>query len=80
MAALIEFACIAKHEGGRGDPVVTLVQRSWAYCATGAGDVHEWSRIVGTSIETLRSRPGNGRPYFAHDQSDEHSLTARPAR
>lgn len=79
MAALIEYVCIAKHEG-RGDPAITVEQRSWAYCATGAGDAHEWLRIDGTPLETLRSRPGNGRPYFVADQSDERSLTGSPAR
>ena len=78
MAAPIEFICIAKHEV-RSAPVITLEQRTWAYCATGAGDAHEWLRIDPTAIEILRSRPGNGRPYFVRDESDERSFTGRPA-
>lgn len=78
MAALIEFICTARHEV-RSAPVITVEQRSWAYCATGAGDAHEWSRIDATPIEILRSRPGNGRPYFVRDDSDEGSFTGRPA-
>ena len=78
MAALIEFVCVAKHEA-RSGPAVTLEQRSWAYCATGAGDAHEWTRIDPTMLEILRSRPGNGRAYFVPDESDEHPLTGRPA-
>lgn len=79
MAALIEFVCIAKHEG-RGDPSITVEQRSWAYCLAGAHDGHHWTRIDPTAVETLRSRPGHGRPYFVSDESDEQSLTAPPAR
>lgn len=79
MAALIEFICVAKHEG-RGDPAITLEQKSWAYCGTGAGEAHEWLRIDATALETLRSRAGNGRPYLVADQSDERSLTGSPAR
>lgn len=79
MTALIEFVCIAKHER-LGDPTVTFEQRLWAYCATGAGQAHEWSRIEATTLEVLRSRPGNGRPYFVPDEIDERGLTGRPAR
>lgn len=79
MAALIEYVCIAKH-GSRGDPAITVEQRSWAYCASGAGGSHEWSRIDATPLETLRSRPGNGRPYFIADESDERSLAGGPTR
>lgn len=79
MAALIEFVCIAKHEG-HGDPAVTVEQRSWAYCAAGAGDAHEWLHIDATPLETLRSRPGNGRPYFIRNEGDERGLTRTPAR
>lgn len=79
MAALIEYVCIAKHES-RGDPAITVEQRSWAYCAMDAGGAHQWSRIDATPLETLRSRPGNGRPYFVPDESDERSLTGSPAR
>jgi len=78
MAALIEFLCVAKHESHRG-PAITLEQRSWAYCATGAGDDHQWTRIDATPLEILRSRPGNGRPYFVPDEGDERSLTGPPA-
>ena len=77
MAALIEYVCTAKHER-RGDPAVTIEQKSWAYCATGANGAHEWLRIEATPLETLRSRPGNGRPYFVPDESDERSLTSGP--
>jgi hypothetical protein len=79
VAALIEFVCVVKHES-RGDPSVTLEQRAWAYCASGAPDGHQWTRIDPTAVETLRSRPGYGRPYFVSNESDEESLTAPPAR
>jgi hypothetical protein len=78
MAALIEFLCVAKHES-HGGPAITLEQRSWAYCATGAGDDHEWTRIDPTAVEILRSRPGNGR-YFVPDEGHEPLLTGDPAR
>ena len=79
MAALIEFVCIGKHES-RGDPSVTVEQSVWAYCASGAPSGHQWTKIEPTAVETVRSRPGYGRPYFVSDDSDEHSLTASPAR
>jgi hypothetical protein len=79
MAALIEFVCIGKHDS-RGDSSVTVEQGVWAYCAAGAVDGHDWTRIDPTAIETVRSRPGYGRPYFVSDESDEQSLTASPAR
>jgi hypothetical protein len=79
MAALIEFVCIATH-GRRSDPSVTLEQRAWAFCAAGAGDGHRWTRIDPTAVETLRSRPGNGRTHLVADESDERSLTGRPPR
>src|SRR3979411_3176861 len=59
MAAMIEFVCIATHEG-RGDPAITLEQRAWAYCAAGAADKHQWTRIDPTAVETLRTPPGSG--------------------
>ena len=79
MAALIEFVCIASH-GARNDPTITLEQKSWAYCAAGAGDAHQWTRIDPTAVETLRSRPSNGNVYLASDKSDERTLADRPAR
>lgn len=79
MVALIEFVCIASHSS-RSDPSITLEQRSWAYCAAGSGDAHQWTRIDPTAIETLRSRPGNGGVHLAPDNSHERSLTDRPAR
>ena len=78
MAALIEFLCVAKHES-RLSPTITLEQRAWAYCATGGGDDHHWTRIEPTAVEILRSRPGNGR-YFVPDENDEHSVTGSPSR
>jgi hypothetical protein len=79
MAALIEFVCTAQHDR-RGEPSVTLEQGSWAYCSSGAGDGHTWTRIDPTAIETLRSRAGNGRPHLVHDESNERSLTHSPGR
>jgi hypothetical protein len=79
VAALIEFVCIGKHES-RGDPSVTMEQRAWAYCASGAPEGHQWTKIEPTAVEIVRSRPGYGRPYFVSDESDEQSLTASPAR
>jgi hypothetical protein len=79
MAALIEFVCIASH-ASRSDPSITLEQRSWAYCAAGGGDGHQWARIDPTAIETLRSPAGNGSIHLSAEKSDERSLTGRPAR
>ena len=79
MAALIEFVCIASHSR-RSDPAITLEQRSWAYCAAGAPDGHQWARIDPTAVETLRSRPANGGIHLVAEKSDEDSLTGRPAR
>jgi hypothetical protein len=79
MAALIEFVCIATHES-HGDPSITLEQRSWAYCAAGGNEGHQWTRIDPTAVETLRSPAGNGRTHLARDESYEHTLTGRPAR
>jgi hypothetical protein len=79
MSAMIEFVCIASHEG-RSDPAVTLEQRAWAYCSAGAGVGHQWARIDPTAVETLRSRAGNGRPHLVADESDEQILTTRPPR
>jgi hypothetical protein len=79
MAAMIEFVCIATHEG-RSDPSITLEQRAWAYCAAGAADRHQWTRIDPTAIETLRSPSGNGRVHLVPDESDEKSAAGRPAR
>jgi hypothetical protein len=79
MAAMIEFVCIATHEG-RGDPAITLEQRAWAYCAAGAADNHQWTRIDPTAVETLRSPAGNGHVHLTSDESDEKSLAGRPAR
>lgn len=77
MAAMIEFVCIAAHER-RSDPSITLEQRAWAYCAAGAVDEHQWTRIDPTAIETLRS-PAS-RIHLMPDESNENSLTGRPAR
>src|SRR5439155_2205613 len=79
MAALIEFVCIATH-ARHGDPSITFEQRAWAYCAAGGNDGHQWSRIDPTAVETLRSPAGNGRPHLAPEESNEHTLTGRPAR
>ena len=79
MAALIEFVCIAEH-GTRSDPSITLEQRAWAFCASGAGGGHQWTRIDPTPVETLRSRPGNGRPHLASDESAEASTASSPGR
>jgi hypothetical protein len=77
MAALIEFVCTAAHEH-RSDPSVTVEQRAWAYCPSGGGADHQWTRIDPTAVETLRSPAGNGRTHLAHE-SDEGSLTHRLA-
>jgi len=79
MAAPIEFVCIASHDS-RSDPSVTLEQKAWAYCAAGARDGHQWTRIDPTAVETLRSRPGNAGVHLTLDKSDERSLAGRPTR
>jgi hypothetical protein len=75
---MIEFVCIATHER-RSDPSVTLEQRAWAYCAAGATDGHQWTRIDPTAVETLRS-PAAGHIHLIPDESDEKKLTGPPAR
>jgi hypothetical protein len=79
MAAMIEFVCTATHPR-RSDPSITLEQRAWAYCAAGARDSHQWTRIHPTAVETLRSPAGNGKPHLVRDEGDKPSLTGRPAR
>jgi hypothetical protein len=79
MAALIEFVCIASH-ARRGDSSITLEQGSWAYCAAGGGEDHQWARIDPTAIEILRSPAGNASVHLSTEESDERSLTGRPAR
>jgi hypothetical protein len=79
MAALIEFVCIATHEH-RSDPTITFEQRSWAYCAAGAGRDHQWTRIDPTAVEVLRSSSGNGRQHLVPDESNERSLAHGPRR
>jgi hypothetical protein len=79
MAALIEFVCTAAHER-RSDPSITVEQRAWAYCPWGASDQHAWTRIDPTAVETLRSPAGNGHMHLVPDESNERTLTGRPAR
>lgn len=79
MAALIEFVCVADH-GSRKEPCITLEQRSWAYCSSGAGEAHVWTRIDPTAIETVRSRPGSGQPHLVADESDKRSFAGSPGR
>ena len=79
MAALIEFVCVADH-GARKDPSITLEQRAWAYCSSGANDAHVWARIDPTAIETVRSRPGSGQPHLFGDESNKGSFASSPAR
>jgi len=79
MAALIEFVCTASHNA-RGEPSVTLEQRSWAYCSAGASEGHQWTRIDPTAVETLRSRPTHGSVHLAAEKNQEAPLTGRPAR
>jgi hypothetical protein len=59
MAAMIEFVCAAQHDR-REEASVTLEQGSWAYCSSGAGSGHKWTRIEPTAVEALRSHVGNG--------------------
>jgi hypothetical protein len=79
MAAMIEYVCVAEH-GVRADPSITLEQRAWAFCASGASDSHEWAHIDPTAVEIVRSRPSTGRPHLAPSESDEGSLTHTPGR
>lgn len=79
MAALIEFVCIADH-ARRTDPAITLEQRAWAFCAAGASEGHEWTRIDPTAIETVRSRPSAGRTQLVLHESDEGVLSGSPSR
>ena len=74
MAALIEFVCTAAHER-RSDPLITVEQRAWAYCACGASDHHDWSRIDPTPVETLRSPAGNGHPHHVADESSDQKIS-----
>ena len=70
MAALIEYVCVAQH-ACREEPSVTREQDSWAYCSSGAGDGHHWTRIDPTPVESLRSPAGNARPHVIADQAPE---------
>lgn len=79
MAALIEFVCVADH-GVRKDPAVTLEQRSWAYCASGANEAHVWARIDPTPVETVRSRPGSGQRNLAADEGNKGGFASSPGR
>jgi hypothetical protein len=79
MAAFIEFVCIADH-GSRKEPSITLEQRAWAYCSSGANDAHVWARIDPTAVETVRSRPGSGQPHLAPDHVDKGSFASSPGR
>jgi hypothetical protein len=76
MAALIEFVCIATHKT-RTDPSITLEQRAWAYCSSGAADAHQWTRIDPTAIETLRSPAGNSRTRLVQGENAE-ATASRP--
>jgi hypothetical protein len=75
MAALIEFVCTAQHDR-RGEPSVTLEQGSWAYCSSGAGDGHTWTRIDPTAVEELRSPAGNARARLVPDETPEPTGTS----
>jgi hypothetical protein len=79
MAAMIEFVCTAAHQR-KSDPSITVEQKVWAYCPSGAIDQHQWTRIDPTTVETLRSPAGNGHMRLVPDESNERSLTGRPAR
>jgi hypothetical protein len=79
VAALIEFVCIATHER-RSDPTITLEQRTWAYCAAGGSDAHQWTRIDPTAVERLRSPAGNGKPHLVPDEGNERALAHGPTR
>ena len=76
MAALIEFVCIAMH-GSRGDPSITLEQKTWAYCSAGASAGHEWTRIDPTAVEALRTPAGKSRTRLVPDEDAEGVASRR---
>jgi hypothetical protein len=61
---LIRFVCrTAAHQRAvlTLDPAeptspVTLFQREWAYCPSGATDGHQWERIAGAAVQDIRVR------------------------
>lgn len=75
MAALIEFVCTAQHDR-RGEPSVTREQDSWAYCSSGAGEGHTWTRINPTAVEELRSPAGNAHARLVPDETPEPTGTS----
>jgi hypothetical protein len=45
MVPLIDFICIAHIELDAAGPLITLVDREWAYCAGHAATDHEWQTL-----------------------------------
>lgn len=76
MAAMIDFVCTAQHDR-REEPSVTLEQGLWAYCSSGAGTGHQWTRIDPTALEALRSHAGNARPRLVAGDTEPRTSRSR---
>ena len=70
MAALIGYVCTTQHDR-REAASVTWERDSWAYCASGANDGHQWTRIDPTNVEALRSPAGNARARLIPHETPE---------
>lgn len=55
MAAMIDLICAAHTKVGPEGPLVTAVNGTWAYCATGGDEGHVWQKIEPTALEVLRA-------------------------
>ena len=61
MEGLITFVC--REQGHQGEPgeisnSLTVVDRQWSYCPSGANAGHKWVQVEGTTVEALRRTPG----------------------
>jgi hypothetical protein len=51
----IDFVCArAEHQGAELNEALTMHEDSWAYCASGARESHDWQRIGGMSLEDAK--------------------------
>jgi hypothetical protein len=61
MEGLITFVCRQPdHQGEPGEVSnsITVVDRQWSYCHSGASEGHVWEQVEGTTVEALRRIPG----------------------
>lgn len=58
-AASIELICDAHVTRDPVGPLITLVDRRWAYCAAHAADGHRWRRTAPIERDLLEALPDN---------------------